>query len=250
MCFGVMTRHFEKGFITDVVSKGILTLGSYVFSLIFFVSAWAWIDGEYNFKSFPKPDEEFEETAKTLFYVFFIFACIMNRYPILGMFFLIFVDMLLRMILKDYVEYWVAPLAATLVACIAHLFFDYVAGIILDTIDVCFVTWAVDKDNKVDVSKSDFSSIILALPGHKVANPNGDASAALLVASGGAPAPVQNGEFMQPSAQPVQGTIQPFGEPGAQPMIMQAGAQPVVMMQSPQGGAVQMVPMGQHVQQP
>jgi hypothetical protein len=46
------------------------------------------------------------------------------------------------------------------VGIIAMLFFTYMAGIILDTVDVIFVCFAIDKDNGVDVSNTEIGMLM------------------------------------------------------------------------------------------
>jgi len=114
----------------------------------------------------------------------------------MGVFFVILIDMVIRLF-QISSQKWVAPLAAIFVGCICRLFFNYMAGVILDTIDTCFVCWAIDRDNKVDLSDSEFSSLVMMLPGVRKDESNsfdGGAGASLLV-------PVQTGTRQQQQQQ-------------------------------------------------
>ena len=44
----VLKRHFKGGFVTEVTSKGVLTLGAYVFSIGVTFAAWAWFDARFR----------------------------------------------------------------------------------------------------------------------------------------------------------------------------------------------------------
>ena len=97
------------------------------------------------------------------------------------------------------------------------LFFEYASGIILDTIDVCFVCYAIDKDNGVaDLKNDGFAALILELPQTMktpLLSDTGDAdrmvnpipvSAGLLDLRGPPPPYVQQQQYVQPQ-QYVQG---------------------------------------------
>ena len=54
---------------------------------------------------------------------------------------------------------WIPPLAATFVGCISMMFFAFLSSIFLDIITTLFVCFAVDKDNSVDMSGSEFEAL-------------------------------------------------------------------------------------------
>lgn len=95
----------------------------------------------------------------------------------LGVFIIICVNNLLAVVLvndKGEVqcqEVWVAPMAACFVGVISKMFFEYMAGIILDTVDVCFVCYAVDKDNGVDMKNDSFGQYVVEMPDYIKARP-------------------------------------------------------------------------------
>lgn len=203
-CFGLLTRHFEGALVTEVTSRAVLTLGAYVFSIAISFSCWAWIDTEFGWNSLSTASENDEGGSEALIRFFGWFFLMMFNlwYPTLGIFCMIMLDMLLQNLNVGYQEYWVAPFAAIFVGVIAMLFFTYTAGVILDTIDVCFVCWAVDKDNNVDLSESEFAVLICELPGlKKEPNPAYGNTDGLLAID------PSTGQFAQPSAPPavVQG---------------------------------------------
>ncbi|GMH82562.1 hypothetical protein TrVE_jg5075 [Triparma verrucosa] len=271
-CFQIMKRHFVGGFIVETSSVAIMKIFSLVMSLAFAFSTWAWVDDLFGWCTIPGSAGDILWILWTILAVFNIF------YPLIGLFCVTLLDRILTSVwdgdpttdengnievgCDDKTKFWVAPMCGMFVGCIAKLFFDYMGGIILDTIDVMFVCFAIDKDNNVDLSKSDFSAIIVELPGvMKVANSDQDAKASLLVQSA-APVPVAPGQFVNTGAGQPQGMVQQFVAPGAgmqmQPMQMQmpmpmpmvdANGQPMQMPMMPMpmvdanGQPMQMQPM-------
>ncbi|GMH94619.1 hypothetical protein TL16_g12958 [Triparma laevis f. inornata] len=242
-CFQIMKRHFVGGFITETSSVAIMKIFSLVMSLTFCFSTWAWVDDLFGWTTLPGASDDLLWILWTILAVFNIF------YPLIGLFFITLLDKLMTSITGSSPDddsdpdFWVSPLCAMFVGCIAKLFFDYMGGIILDTIDVMFMCFAIDKDNNVDLSKSEFSAIIVDLPGvMKTANPNQDANASLLVQTA-TPAPVAAGQFVNTGTNQPQGMVQQFAAPGTgmqmqqmnmQPMQMvDANGQPMQMMQQP-----------------
>ena len=161
MCFGLMSRHFVNGMVTEATSVSVLKLGSFVFSTAFAFSAWFWVDETYGWNTF-----EMVGTWKKIQFFLWIFFLLFNvKHPVLGVFFIVFIDQWFEKSDIGGQEYWVAPFCAAFVGCIASLFFDYMAGIILDTVDVMFVCYAVDKDNGVDMTNQGFALLVMEMPG-------------------------------------------------------------------------------------
>jgi hypothetical protein len=217
-CFGIMKRHFVGGFITEASSKNIMTIFAYVMAVAFCFSTWAWVDDEFDMVTIPGSTDDLWWILWTMLAAFCIY------YPVLGLFFLVVLNgwMAEWSTGSGEKKLWVPAFCATFVGCIVKLFFDYMGGIILDSIDVMFLCFAIDKDNNVDLSKSAFAAICVDIPGViTTANPLQEPKDPLLVA-----APVQPGQFVAAAGTGVpQGQVQPFG-----------------MSQS---GGVQMMPLGQ-----
>ena len=68
---------------------------------------------------------------------------------------------------------WVPPLAAIFLGCIAKLCFDYISGIIKDSIDVLFLCFAIDEDNGITRlrGENDFDTMVKQMPQFIVAIP-------------------------------------------------------------------------------
>jgi len=144
-----------------------LQLGAYVFSFCITFTAWAWIDAEYGWSTMPEDGE-----SAIGFYLWMVFALWNLWHPEFGIALILILSFMLEKWASGGENEYVAPICATFVGIISMLFMKYMGGIILDTIDVCFVCWAVDKDNNVDLSENEFSLLIMELPGMK----KGDAS--------------------------------------------------------------------------
>jgi len=210
-CFGLLTRHFENAFVTEVTSRAVLTIGAYVFSIALSFIAWAWIDTEFGWNSLSTTSQDAEDSlALVRFFGWLLFMLFQLWYPTLGIFMLIIIDMLLTRWGVGGQEYWVAPFAAVFVGIISMLFFTFMAGVVLDTIDVCFVCWAVDKDNNVDLSESEFAALIIELPGVKQEpniDPNAGPNSGLLTlgqVSAGTP-PIVQGVPVEQQGYPANG---------------------------------------------
>ena len=115
------------------------------------------------------------------------------------------------------------------------IFFQYVGDAVMDTISVCFVTFAVDKDNGVDMSSNEFAQeIVKEVPGvlPQLSDPAGGK-----IEMQAMQPPMQPMVMMQPMP------MQPIGADG-QPVMMQP-MQPIVgadgMMQPMVGQPVPMV---------
>mmetsp|Transcript_25641 Transcript_25641/g.47786 ORF Transcript_25641/g.47786 Transcript_25641/m.47786 type:complete len:653 (-) Transcript_25641:176-2134(-) len=166
--FKIMSRHFKGGFVTEVTSAGVLNLGAYVFSICIALLAWAWLDARFECSTLPG--------GKDAAYVIgWIILGLFNLwYPVLGIYVIILINRLLQTLQwpgdngePQYFQHlWVNPLAAIFVGCISMMFFSYIAAIFLDTVDVLFLCFAIDKDNNVDLSGDELQSLIKTLPNY------------------------------------------------------------------------------------
>jgi len=166
--FKIMSRHFKSGFVTELTSQGVLNLGAYVFSIGIAFLAWAWLDDEFNCSTLPGGRD-------TTFVIAWILLGLFNLwYPVLGLYLIILINRLILQNLPDnengdqggYQHIWVNPLAAIFIGCISMMFFTYLAGIFLDTIDVLFLCFAIDKDNNVDMTNDEFQALIKTMPAY------------------------------------------------------------------------------------
>lgn len=162
--FQILSRHFKGGFVTEVTSKSVLNLGSYAFSIGIAMITWKWIDDEFDCGTLSDL-----ETGDPMWFILYILIIMFNLwFPILGMYLIIILNKYLQDSGAAAVErgiessnyLWIPPIAATFVGCIAMLLFQFLSSIFLDTIDTLFLCYAIDKDNNIDVSHDEFTSIV------------------------------------------------------------------------------------------
>lgn len=161
-CFGVMTRHFQNGAITEAASANVLYLTCWVFSMGVTFIAWAALDGALGLETLGAADEgvPFEVLIIGVGYFLFnaqgtiVFCVIME----------LFMGNVNIAQSGDcasfngvYPAAIVPCLGALFTGAIAMLFFQYVGGAILDTISISFVCYAIDKDNGADMSNNTFA---------------------------------------------------------------------------------------------
>ena len=92
--------------------------------------------------------------------VWLFFALFNIWYPVLGLYLIIILNRYLSKWEDLDPALWVVPFAATFVGCIAMMFFTYLAGIFLDTVDVLFLCFAIDRDNNVDLANDEFATLV------------------------------------------------------------------------------------------
>jgi hypothetical protein len=232
-CYHVMTRHFVNGAITEYTSVSVITLGAYVFSIAITFTCWAWLDAEFDWHTLDGMNGN-----SVLLYVWFLWILFACWYPVLGLFFIILINRFLKMdFMEDQCdlngvgtrcqEYWVSPLASIFVGCIAMLFFRYMGGIILDCINVMFVCFAIDKDNKIDRPNDEFYILIKDIDGLYDYDPNADAMAQPV----GQPMPQQSQQqqgLQQPQYQPL---LQMNAPNNGMPLAPAYAGQPMEPMQ-------------------
>jgi Plasma-membrane choline transporter len=153
--FRILKRHFKGGFVTEYASRSVLNMGSYVFSISIYFIAWAWLDKEFNTKTFIGVDDQ---TVRVVAWL--LFALFNIWYPILGLYLLIVINRFLSQLEILDPAVWVTPFAAAFVGIISMMFFSYLAGTFLDTVDVLFLCFAIDRDNQVNDEDDEFAKLV------------------------------------------------------------------------------------------
>lgn len=178
--FKIMKRHFKGGYVTEYAATSVLKLGSYVFSIAIFLIAWVWFDKAFKTSTFPGASEEM-----FIVIIWSIFALFNLWYPVLGIYIIIMVNRWLASDTSLDPEVWVSPVAAIFVGCISMMFFTYIASVFLDTINVLFLCFAIDKDNNVDMTQDEFAKLVEEVPGYiKASNVEVVDQSSLVVAHG------------------------------------------------------------------
>ena len=159
--FHLMGRHFTNGIITEAVSKNMLFLATLVFSFAIFIISWVWMDDEFGTTSFYSVTHE-----KGLFIAVIIIEGVLIWYPCAALIIFILVDDLIKAYVSDG---GIVTVSAMLVGVIASMLFNFLAGVILDAIEVSFVLYAVDKDNGIDLTNYVFAQeIVKHIPTAKI----------------------------------------------------------------------------------
>jgi hypothetical protein len=167
--FKILSRHFKGGFVTEVTSRSVLTFGSYAFSIGIAMISWKWIDDEFDCGTLNK-----DSVGQMQFILYFIMLFFSIYYPVLGMYVIIVINKFVQDYSRDTLEstgesfnyLWIPPLAATFVGCISMMMFTFLSSIFLDIIDTLFLCFAIDMDNNVDLSNTEFESLVKEMPGY------------------------------------------------------------------------------------
>lgn len=171
--FKILSRHFKGGFVTEVTSKSVLAFGSYGFSIAMAMISWKWIDDRFDCGTLARTEDD-EGIEKLLWILRLLLIFFSVWYPVLGLYVIILINRYIQDFGKEQVQkggessnyLWIPPLAAAFVGCIAMLIFTFLSGIFLDTIDTLFLCYAIDKDNNVDLSDSEFESLVKEMPNY------------------------------------------------------------------------------------
>jgi hypothetical protein len=174
--FKIMSRHFTGGFVTELTSRSVLTLGSYVFSVGIAMLTWVWVNDRFNCESMiGQPEERLHWIVYVLIIVFNVW------YPIIGIYVLIIANSYLQKwerskldevtdyneTIDNYNHVWIPPLAAAFVGCIAMMLFEFLSNIFLDIIDTVFLCFAIKMDHNLDnENDQELKSLIKQVPGY------------------------------------------------------------------------------------
>lgn len=173
--FNILSRHFKGGFVTEVTSKSVLAFGSYGFSIAIAMISWKWIDDRFDCGTLARTDDE-DGSGAVLWILKLLIIFFSVWYPVLGLYVIIVINKYIQDYGKGVVQrkdggesfnyLWIPPLAAAFVGCIAMMIFTFLSSIFLDTIDTLFLCYAIDKDNNVDLSDSEFESLVKEMPNY------------------------------------------------------------------------------------
>jgi hypothetical protein len=182
--FKILSRHFKGGFVTAETSKSLLNLGAYSFSILLGMVTWWMVDDRFDCQTFENRESDW------YLLIYFLLLVVNVWYPLFGIYFVICLNTLLKWLESIKMEedlranyydddlfqaftnklgnhIWIPPLSACFVGCVSMLFFNFFStGIIMDTVDTCFLCFTIDCDNNVDNGDSEFHSLIEKMPGY------------------------------------------------------------------------------------
>lgn len=143
----LMQKHFVGGFVSTTVSKNVLSLGAYIFSILVGFTAW------FTICMWEKEDPmEGLSTWGRILYVLYLLG---HFYPT----FTLFILAVFLAPIGDALGWgWVYGAFCGLVS---HILFKYMAHVFLDTSDAVFACLAVDRENGLTSPVS--STIVMAL---------------------------------------------------------------------------------------
>jgi len=185
--FKILSRHFQGGFVTEITSRSLFSIASYAFSFCVALITWVWIDGRFEAGTL------LSNTQGYLWILYIIVLLFNVYYPVLGLYIMIIGNKYLREWEKAKMQrlatittdddngdfyyadlwtqptnhLWIPPLAATFVGCIAMMFFTFASSIFLDIITTLFLCFAIDKDNNVDLTGTEFETLVKEMPDYK-----------------------------------------------------------------------------------
>jgi len=173
--FKIMSRHFKGGFATELTSKSVLYLASYVFSTAISLLAWKWVDTKFDCNVI----SELSGDSKIYIILMLLSLLFTLWYPVLGIYIIIVANKFLQQWETNSVSYndddgdsasnynhiWIPPFVGAFVGCIAMMFFTFLTDIFLDIISTLFLCFAIDKDNFVSTNP-ELEDLVKQLPGY------------------------------------------------------------------------------------
>ncbi len=180
--FKILSRHFERGFVTEITSRSLFSIASYAFSFCVALLTWVWIDGRFETNSMAL----LTNTTSNLLIILYLLIILFNLYyPVLGIYIIIMANRFLRDmeknkmnngyngnddddgVVESWNHLWIPPIAATFVGCISMMFFTFMSNMFNDIITTLFMCFAIDKDNNVDVNGTEFETLVKEMPEYK-----------------------------------------------------------------------------------
>ena len=175
-CHATMRRRFVNGYIFDYSTESIISTSGYVLGTILTFGAWAYIDAAFECSSLNY------SMSMTLMWTLLLIVAL--SCPLIGFFGVLVINHVSTASLRRYSELnedgvgefshlWVPPLAAIFLGVVSKLCFDFIGGIIKDSVDVLFLCLAIDEDNRITriQGENDFDSIVKKMPEFIVAIP-------------------------------------------------------------------------------
>jgi hypothetical protein len=233
--FQVMKRHFVDGFVGDTVGVSVLGLGAFFFSMLVGFVTWmgcAALDGTDPFNP-PDGAADLSDSSAMLRFVIILLYIILLYNPLLGILFILAIPVFFSSLFG-----W-AFAFGFMTAIIVHLFFIFMASVILNVVDSVFVCVAIDRENGCRSPHGKAIQDILSQSNWIVPDKESQMEKGLLPSAA-----------MMPMQQPMMMPMQPMMIPMQQQMMMpmQSMQQPMMMPMHPMQPVppVASVPVGQY----
>jgi len=134
--FELLKRHFVGGYVANRVGDNVLGAGAFIFSLVVGFICWVTVDAYDGLDPFR--DLGGNGILKAIIYIFAIFVL---YYPIFGLLLIALWPQIWGEIIGWGFTY------GLFCAILSHFMFEFMARVVLDTVDTLFVCVAIDKDN-------------------------------------------------------------------------------------------------------
>ena len=105
LSFGILSQHFQSGLVTELTSKSVLILGSYVLSISLALISWSWIDSYFGC-------DTFGNFLMVQDYVVLLVLLLSTYWGIMGVYLISGLNFILQHIAPDDNNLWIPPVAA------------------------------------------------------------------------------------------------------------------------------------------
>ena len=154
----LLKRNFVGGVVTETISKMLFNTAGFLFSVALTCAAWAWFE-----KSSSNVWNTYVLTGGQggiNLYLYLFLVLFMVYDPILWV---MVIGMFLAPLIKD--TYFIIPLCAIFIGCIANMCFKYMAGVMMDATSAIFVSYAIDRENNtVSNDRESMRKILNSMP--------------------------------------------------------------------------------------
>jgi hypothetical protein len=154
----LLKRNFVGGVVTETISKMLFNTAGFLFSVALTCAAWAWFEDSksniWGVKILTGGVGGFQ------LYLYLFLVLFMVYDPILWV---MIIGMFLAPLIKDM--YFIIPLCAIFIGCIANMCFKYMAGVMMDATSAIFVSYAIDRENNtVSNNRESMRKILNSMP--------------------------------------------------------------------------------------
>lgn len=177
--FDLLKRRFMGAIIVDQAGEDCLKLGAYVFSLAFGFATWAWMDDALGLATLQAGSWD---SYSFTFYILLVLYFVFSKSPMVAIFVVAVITPILQafeckpdgsgMCIQPSAsspnQYGISAICAPCLACIfigsvSHIIFDYMAHVILESMDSVFICYAIEKDANMQAAQPRFQELYVVL---------------------------------------------------------------------------------------